>query len=251
MFRHSNTRAIVLHTHRIGEFHKGVTLLTREMGILTAIAHGAKKPKSRLSSATEPFCVSRVYLYHDPVKGGYKIKDMAIQCIFERLRESLVLYYTASLWTEVILRSYGGGDSTPSVFELLIACLQLLEKHREEKVPYVSVQFLWRFLHLSGFSPDLDTCDMCGRHLGPEETAFLSPRSVGFNCERCSENGTYRLNPGSRRFLAATSGRRLEEAMRFSLSEGSLPELKSVLYEIVQRVLEFRLNSLVCGQGIL
>ena len=56
---------------------------------------------------------------------------------------------------------------------------------------------------------------------------------------------------GPRRFLAGTQSRPLDQIIRFSLTLESLLDLKEVLYEVMQRVLETRLNSLACGKGIL
>ena len=52
MDRNYTTEAVVLKTRRFGDFHKSVTILSPERGIINAVAHGAYKGKSRLSSIT-------------------------------------------------------------------------------------------------------------------------------------------------------------------------------------------------------
>ncbi len=251
MFRNSITTGIVLKSHRMGECHKGVTLLTDTMGLVQAIAHGAQKNRSRLRSATESFCLSTVYLYRDPVKNVYKITDMVVRRFFESLRKSLALYYTATLWTEVIIKSYGGGDNNSDLFTLYVDCLELLDKMDTEWHMYISVQFLWRFLRLCGFDPDLDNCDQCGRSLTPEEPVALNTRSTDFLCADCSDRPRYVLDPGTRRFIDRSTREPLDQALRYRLDKTSLNNLKNTLYRLLQGLLETKLNSLECAQGII
>jgi DNA repair protein RecO (recombination protein O) len=251
MFRNSVTTGIVLHTNRIGEYHRGVTLLTENMGILNAIAHGAQKTRSRLRSATESFCLSTVYLYLDPVKNVYKITDMAVHHFFEALRRSLTLYYTASLWTEAIIKSYGAGENSSTLFNLYVDCLKALERLGQQKHLYISIQFLWRFLRLCGFNPDVNNCDDCGRHLSPGEDASLNIKSTDFLCNDCCNDPRFVLNPGARRFLERTTREPLAQALRYTLDEASLIKLKDTLYRLLQGLLETKLNSIECAQGII
>ena len=46
---------IVLRTIPYGESNKIVTMFTREAGKVTAMARGAKKPRSKLAAVTQPF----------------------------------------------------------------------------------------------------------------------------------------------------------------------------------------------------
>ena len=110
MSRNIRTEAIVLKTGRVGEIHKSVTLLTPELGLVEAIAHGVYKGKGKLGGVSDPFCWSMSYLYYEPVKKNYKITDMECRELFERIRGDLGRYYAASLWAEVVIRSHAGGE---------------------------------------------------------------------------------------------------------------------------------------------
>jgi DNA repair protein RecO (recombination protein O) len=251
MFRHSVTQAIVLHTHRFGEIHKGVTLLTRDMGIITAVAHGALKTKSRLRSLTDSFCCSRTYLYFEPVRGTYKITDMVPISYFEGLRDSLDRYYAASLWTEVVIKSFAGGEIDSRVYDLLKSCLTFLEKIEEDSIDTLSFQFLWRYLKIIGFSTDPNSCSQCGRSLEQEENSYLCGSPPSFSCRHCQRNERLILTPGARRFLSFTTGKPLKKVLMFSLDRDSRVKLKGLLYELLQQVLETSLNSIECIKGMI
>jgi DNA repair protein RecO (recombination protein O) len=221
------------------------------MGIISAIAHGALKTKSRLRSMTETFCCSKVYLYHEPVKGSYKITDMVPEIFFESVRHDLTCYYSASLWAEVVLRSMAGGESDGRVYDLLKCSMVALEGAAEKEVPLLSVQFLWRFLTLAGFGSDPTTCAKCGRQMEEEESAYLDNHPPAFICQNCSPVRNLHLTAGARRYLMRTTRLSIREASRYSLDRESLAKLADLLYELIQAVVETKLNSLAYVRGTL
>jgi DNA repair protein RecO (recombination protein O) len=244
MFRTSTTEAVVLHSYGVGEYHKGVTLFSVDWGILRGIAHGAKKPKSRLRGATETFCHSTVYLYHEPVKNAYKITDMTVKDFFDNLRWDLSLYYTASVWAEVILKSYGGGGSCAEVFRLFIQSLRCLDRLGAPHHIYLSLQFLWRFLHIAGLGPDIEICSGCGKTIGGASNAFLSAHHDSFLCDGCVKGEGLSLDLGARKYLRHTSSLPIERAIRVQLEDSSRKILRMILYRLTEGLLETKLNSI-------
>ena len=55
MYRSISTHAIVIRRERSGEFHKSLSLLTTDLGLINAIAYGAYKMNSGLRMGSEPF----------------------------------------------------------------------------------------------------------------------------------------------------------------------------------------------------
>ena len=128
MYRSISTQAIVIRRERIGEFHKSLSLLTSDLGLITAMAYGAYKPQSRLRLGSEPFTWSAVHLYHNPVRKSYKITDIEIHASFEGLQQDLSRLAAASLWAEVIQKSFGAGEMSGGLFGLFQESLGLLER---------------------------------------------------------------------------------------------------------------------------
>jgi DNA repair protein RecO (recombination protein O) len=243
VFRHSVTQAIVLQSRQFGEIHKTVTLFTPGEGLVWAVAHGAKKIGSRLRSTTEVFCLSRVFLYHDPVKRSYKITDMEGLDLFHGIRASLARYYAASLWAELILKSYAGGESARALFALLRESLALCEKAPEDSVRRISLQFLWRYLSLTGQAPDLERCSECGRPVGPDEGLAWGESTA--LCPRCAARSVAAapVPAGARRYLTHTAALGLEGAVRVGLDEAGQRALRALLLGLVQNVVEVPLST--------
>jgi DNA repair protein RecO (recombination protein O) len=245
VFRHSVTQAIVLQSRQFGEIHKTVTLFTADEGLVTAVAHGAKKMASRLRSTTEVFCLSRVYLYHDPVKRSTKITDMEGLSLFHGIRASLSRYYAASLWVEVVLKSFGGGDSAAAMFALLQESLALCEVASPEGAHRLTLLFLWRTLELAGSAPDPRRCGRCGRGLEPEEPAAAGGADAPVVCAGCARaiGGTRPLPPGTRQYLLHTAALPLAAAAAVGLEPAAAEALRGLLLGLVQEVLELPLSS--------
>jgi DNA repair protein RecO (recombination protein O) len=250
MFRSSSTPAIVLRKSRIGEIHKALTLLTPGGGLVHAVAHGAYRMKSRLRPC-EPLTIIRAYLYHEPVKNQFKLTDAEVLELLVGVRSSVIRYFAASLWAEVALKSYGAGESFGELFRLLHDALLLLDRLPEERESLLTVQFLMRFLELSGHRPELEHCDGCHAAFAPAETAFLSRETGALSCGRCAAADALPLPAGARAYLERTLVLPLAQAARIGLEGEALAMLRRTAFHLIETSLESRLNTLRAGEGIL
>jgi DNA repair protein RecO (recombination protein O) len=249
--RNSITEAVVLRKFRVGEIHKSLTLFSRDMGLIKAMAHGAFKVKSRLRTTSEPFHLVRAYLYHDPVRDQYKITDMDSVSALDGIRGSVQRYYAASLWAEAVIRSYAGGENFSLLYDLLVGALKLLDPAQDPLVPLLSVQFLFRFLDLLGQRPDVEHCGLCASELDMHSGAYLSREEQVLLCRNCAQPTELYLPAGALRYLQETLKIPLASSLRIGLEERSLNALKETTYFLVQAVLETQLNSIQSGVGIL
>jgi DNA repair protein RecO (recombination protein O) len=232
----------VLYRVRWGECHKILTLLTPDRGLLKATAFGAYKGRSHLGLASEPFVHSSVRLYHNPVRDTYKAVEMEMQDGFDGIRMDLGKFYAASLWAEICLKSLAAGQTTPDLFRLLFASLRELEAASE--CGYLSLQFLWRFLGLAGFQPDLSHCERCGRPLEASAMEFWSADARGLSCGFCRTPGSIAAPAGCSRYLAASQALPLGPAAAIRLEKSSFSILQDLLRSAVQGALESRLRTL-------
>lgn len=88
MQEHIMVTGIVLKAFPVGEYDRGVILLTRERGKISAFARGARKPGNRLAAASNPFSFGKFKLYEG--KSSYTIVESDIQRFFEELRTDYV-----------------------------------------------------------------------------------------------------------------------------------------------------------------
>ena len=249
MDRTITTNAIVLRRGRYGEFHKDLSLLTEDHGLISATAYGAYKMVSHLRLGSEPFTWARLQLYHNPVKNTWKVTELEARESFDGLRSDLGRIEAASLWAEVVLKSIAAGETTAALYHLLLACLRALEAGPCEQTPYATAQFLWRFLDLAGYRPDVTACERCGRSFGNAEGATWVAASGALACEPCAGSTGPRLGAGARRYLEATQGLGLPQALAIRMDGSSLAGLEGALQHAIRGVLETDLRSLRARGG--
>ncbi|HET6487845.1 MAG TPA: DNA repair protein RecO [Spirochaetia bacterium] len=244
MYRSISTRAIVIRRERLGEFHKSLLLLTSDLGLIWATAYGAYKMHSALRLGSEPFTASRALLYHNPVKNTYKVMELEIIESFPGLQADLARITAASLWAEVVQKSYGAGETTDTLFRLLVEGLRLLQESDPRLEPYLTIQFLWRFLTLAGYLPDLGRCERCSLPLDPSARAFYSASDNAVVCAACGGERGSLLPAGALRYLEASRHGSIRDASQVRLEAASLGALRDVLPRMVQGIFEGQLKSL-------
>jgi len=243
MYRSISTQAIVIRRARVGEFHKSLSLLTADLGLISAMAYGAFKAQSRLRLGSEPFTWCTAHLYHNPVKKTYKVMELEISASFEGLQADLGRLAAASLWAEIVQKSYGAGEMSGGLFGLFRDSLTLLEHADPAREQCLTLQFLWRFLGLAGYQPALIACGSCGASL-EGRGAWYVPRFHGLLCAACAGQGGSRLPAGALRFVEATQEMPLSEAVSVQLEGGARAALRDALLGLIQSVLEGPLASI-------
>mgnify|MGYP006277288965 CR=1 FL=1 len=255
MERNASCKGIVLRNFRIGEIHKGVVLLTDRFGLVSSIAHGAYSQKGKLRGVTNLFCTGTFYLYHNPAKNSTKITDVQIDAFHQDIRSDLSAFYAASLWSEVVIKSYGGGDDGRELWRLLVRALEAVDAAAVSpgghRVSLISVQFLWRYLAVIGVRPDLGACAATGAGLEVAERASYSRMHGGFVSPEFTEASDISLSRGARRYLEHTQELSLDRALLVRLDPESLSALKRALFAMVQDTVESPLNTLRIGEGFL
>lgn len=88
MQEHIFVTGIVLKAFPVGEYDRGIVLLTKERGKISAFARGARKPGNRLAAATNPFAFGTFKLYEG--KNSYTVSEVDIRKFFEELRTDYV-----------------------------------------------------------------------------------------------------------------------------------------------------------------
>lgn len=251
MQRTRSTEALILRTNRIGEIHRGVVMLTPGDGLIRAIAHGAGSARGKLRGTTVPFCLGRAYLYTNPVSRSTKVTDMDAAEFFTGIRSDLKKYYTASLWAELVLKTFASGGAAAEVFDLMRDALRELDCRRSSDADTVSVQFLWRFLRLAGSGPDLEHCACSGEALDPGAPAWYSRAEEGFCAEGFTNDESIQWSPGILAFFRHANALSLSDALKVVPPAGSVSTMKRVLYVIVQDLVEAPLNTIRTGAGII
>ena len=193
------TEAIVLHAFNYSESSRILRLATREAGVQSVLARGARASQRRFGSAVDLFAEGEVQY---EVRMG---RDLHTLARFDVQRSRLVLgsslprFEGASALAEVMLRVAGDDDTPADAFDALRNGLDSIAVSPEATV--ATIRAIWRLLATIGFSPALDACVQCNRALLTESDVAFSADAGGVLCESCAARSPSRRLPAAARAL--------------------------------------------------
>lgn len=172
-----STDAIILHTRDFLESDKIVHALTREAGLISAIAKGAHRSRRRFPGTLEPFCEVCLELHRGRGADLQRIESATLVNAHFSIREDLDLLGYSSVLLEVVKENLGPYDPTPATYECLKTALAALEAGRQWFTPW-SIAML-NLLRVLGYGIDLDTLSTRAGVQGNGATRPLSAEACG------------------------------------------------------------------------
>ncbi|MCW2753974.1 MAG: recO [Marmoricola sp.] len=191
--------AIVLRTRKLAEADRIITLLTREHGIVRAVAKGVRRTTSRFGSRLEPF--THVDLQLAEGRNLDTITQAVTRAPFgESISSDYDRYTTASVMLETAERLVAE-EREPAVqqYLLLVGGLRAMAAG-EHRASDVMDSFVLRSLSVAGYAPSFDTCARCGAE-GPHRA--FHPASGGVLCADCRMPGSAQPAAATVRLLGA------------------------------------------------
>ncbi|MFL6024871.1 MAG: DNA repair protein RecO [Marmoricola sp.] len=191
--------AVVLRTRKLAEADRIITLLTRDHGIVRAVAKGVRRTTSRFGSRLEPF--THVDLQLAEGRNLDVITQAVTRAPFgEAISADYDRYTAASVMLETAERLVAE-EREPSVqqYLLLIGGLRAMAAG-EHRPSDVMDSFLLRSLAVAGYAPSFSECARCS---APGPHRAFHPPSGGVLCADCRAPGSAQPAPGTVRLLGA------------------------------------------------
>ncbi len=191
------TTAIVLHAFNYSESSRILRLATREAGVQSVLARGARASQRRFGSAVDLFAEGEVQY---DVRVGRDLHTLArfdVNRSRAALGTSLPRFEGASALAEVMLRVAGDDDTPADAFDALRDGLDAIADEPEATV--ATIRAIWRLLGAIGFTPALEACVQCDRPLPPGLDVAFSAESGGVLCQSCAASIPARRLPASAR----------------------------------------------------
>ncbi len=205
------TPAVVLQTYRYSETSKVVRLATRELGVQSAIAKGALRPKSRFGAGLELLSEGTAQLYFRETRELHTLGAFDVVTLRRELAADVGRFAGAAALAEVMLKM-APPASLPAAYDTLTTALDALAAAPAHHADPTAVRALWLLLAVLGFEPSLSACVRDGAAIEPEGNAVLfSVAEGGAFCPRCSPaQPPARLPPQAYRDLVALNDPRAE-----------------------------------------
>ena len=179
------TSAIVLSALRYSESSKIVRLATRDLGVQSAIAKGALRPRSRFGAALQVLSEGQAQLLVKEHRELHTLAGFDLTHLHIGLAGELGRYATATTVAEVILR-FAPADPHPETFDLLSGALAQLETVPAGEADALGFRLLWQLVSVLGFAPSLEACVHDGAQLPATGGLPFSTREGGALCTACA-----------------------------------------------------------------
>jgi DNA repair protein RecO (recombination protein O) len=202
------TDAVVLHAFDYLESSRILRLATRDAGVQSVVARGARSSQRRFGRALDLFAGGVAEIQ---VRPGRELQTLAS---FEVTRARGALadldrFTAASVLAELMLR-FAHDVTHEALFDALVDALDALAASRASEAHDRALGGAWHLIAVLGFAPALDLCCSCHARVPEGAAAAFSHPLGGVLCARCAgaERPTRTLPPTARAALTGwLSGR--------------------------------------------
>lgn len=186
MALHYRTQGFILKKVDVGESDRIFTIFTKDFGKLEILAKALRKITSKLRGGMELFYLSDIEFIQG--KTHKTLTDAILIERFSNLRKDLKKLKIAFEISEIIDNLIKGEEKDEQIWQLLRKTLERLNN------VYLSIKecwliyyyFLWNFLSILGFKPQLNFCSICQKKLTPKNLYF-NEKEGGLICSNCLE----------------------------------------------------------------
>ncbi len=201
------TDAIVLHAFDYLESSRILRLVTRDGGVRSALAKGARRSSRRFGSAVDLFAQGSAQLYAKPGRDLDTLSAFDVVRSRPTLATDLDRFTGASAIAELTLR-FGRDAADAGLFDAVADAFDALAVAEPDAALTATLAGAWRIVAELGFAPAVDVCGECHAPLEAPATVMFSHRAGGALCARCGRLAPAgrKLPPGARDALRAFLG---------------------------------------------
>jgi len=175
--------AIVLRVIEFSETSCVVTLFTRDFGKISALAKGARRPKSPFEAALDLLAVCRVVFLRKSSDALDLLTEAKLERRFRAATRDLSRLYAGYYVVELLRELTDQHDPHPELFDAAVAALEGLDDAAD--VPATILGFELTSLRMLGHLPSLAECVGCGTPVEATGRVAFGHLAGGVLCPAC------------------------------------------------------------------
>ena len=191
-----STDAVVLHAFSYLESSRILRLATRDLGVVSVLAKGARRASRRFGTAVDLFAEGQAHLYVKPGRELHTLASFDVLRSRPALGEDLGRFTASAAVAELMLR-FAREESQPALYEILLGALDRIAEARPAAARAAGLAGAWHLVGELGFAPALSECASCHIPVALDRAATFSHPAGGTLCDDCA-----RLAGASRRVPA-------------------------------------------------
>jgi DNA repair protein RecO (recombination protein O) len=174
-------------------------LATRDAGVVSVIARGARRSKQRFGPALDLFASGVAEIHMRAGRDLQQLTAFDLAAPRHALAADLDRFGSASMLAELAARCTAG-DEEGELFQALTDALEGLLDQRDADALLYGVRAAWQLTSALGFAPAVDDCATCHSPVESPGPAHFASRAGGVLCERCAaQEGCRRVLPADAR----------------------------------------------------
>jgi DNA repair protein RecO (recombination protein O) len=176
---------IVINEKNYGETSKIIDILTKEHGVISVMAKGARKMKSNLSAVSSRLTYGYFHIYYKEGKISTLIEVDIINSL-KLIKSNLLKISYAGFICELVTqvtKQLVNTDDMNEVFDLFTSSLLKINEGFDEIVITNILEL--KLLPFLGVNPIIDECAICG---DVTSIVTISADKYGFLCKNCRTN---------------------------------------------------------------
>ena len=223
----------------IGDNDRLLTLMTRDLGVISAFAVGAKSVKSRRGPATGLLSYSN---FNIEKKGDtYKVIEATANKVFFGAGSDVLTLSVAQYFCE-LCAFFGPHDESASDFlRIILNSLYYMTEKKKNPALIKAITEL-RVCSVSGYAPQLVACDGCGKF--EDEVMYFKIDTGVLFCDNCKKDNCVPVNKNVLKALRHIVFSKLESMYSFDMPEKDIKELEKITEKYVVFQSEHRFKTL-------
>jgi DNA repair protein RecO (recombination protein O) len=224
------TDAIVLSRTLMGDSSLLVTLYTRAFGKMKVVARGARKPKSKLAPALQPFTVISTTFRRKAHRDLQTLNQADVLTVFRHLSEDLTKMAYAGAVVELVNRLIIGEEPSPELYELTLQTLAALNTQPADGGEVIFWRFQLQLAASFGYAPQFLRCVGCDRTVEIPDPRF-SASLGGVLCAGCltQDPGAFTVSLGTVKLLERIQHLPVDLLSRLKPSRASRQEIIRII----------------------
>jgi DNA repair protein RecO (recombination protein O) len=197
------TDAIVLHAIDYLESSRILRLITREAGVQSVLARGARTSRKRFGSALDLYAGGRAELQTKTGRDLHTLVSFEVTTSRVAIGTDMLRFTAAAAFSELVLRMVHDEGST-RVFDAVADTMSRIAEGPVAVVTSQTIAGLWRLAAEIGVAPALHDCASCHKPISTDRDVNFSHDAGGALCDNCG--------------AIVRGGRRLPESARAAIS---------------------------------
>ncbi|MBR3909107.1 MAG: DNA repair protein RecO [Clostridia bacterium] len=223
-----------------------ITIITRNLGVITAFVRGVKSIKSKRGSATSLLSFSSFCLES---KGDtYTVTEASINKVFFGAGSDIVTLTVAQYFCELcnVFRPYE--NESEEFLRLILNSLHFLTENKRSPELIKAITEL-RVAVIAGYAPNLVACDGCGKF--EDAVMYFKLDDGALYCNDCQKENCISLTLTVLQAMRHIIYSKFEQLYSFEIPENAAKELSKLTEKYVSYQTEHKFTTLEFLRGII